>query len=76
MLLQVAVELGVQTTLGNQLLMIAILGNLPAVEHQHAVRLFHRRQAMGNDQRGAAMEKFRHRLVQVVLGGGIQGRKW
>ena len=47
---------------------------MTAVEHQHPVRLFHRRQAVGNDQRGAALEKTRQRLMQVVLGGSVQRR--
>ena len=34
-LLQVSVELGVQPTLSDQLLMVAILGNLPAIEYAH-----------------------------------------
>ena len=32
-LLQMAIQLGVKPTLGNQLLMIAVLSNMTAVEH-------------------------------------------
>lgn len=42
-LLQMPVQLGVQPTFGNQLLVAAILGHVPAVEHQHPVGLLHRR---------------------------------
>ena len=49
------VKLGVQTTVGDQLLMITVFGDAPAVEHQHPIGLLHRGQAMGNDQ--AATEK-------------------
>ena len=64
-----AVKLGVKAAIGDQLLVVAILGHLPAIEHQHPICLLHRRQAMGNDQRGAAAEKARHGLMQVVFGG-------
>ncbi|MNC83673.1 hypothetical protein D3C75_1377700 [compost metagenome] len=53
--------------------MVAVFGHVPAIEHQHPVGLFHRRQAVGDDQRGAAAEEARQGLMQVVLGGGIQG---
>jgi hypothetical protein len=63
-----------RAAIGDQLLVVAILGHLPAIEHQHPIGLLHRRQAMGNDQRGAAAEEARHGLMQVVFGGGIEGR--
>src|SRR5690606_4910168 len=68
------IQLGVQPAFGDQLLMVAILGNAAAIEYQYPIGLFHRAQAVGNDQRGAAFEKLRQRFVQGVLGGGIQRR--
>jgi hypothetical protein len=41
-LLQMPIQPGIQAAIGDQLLMITILGNPPAVEYQHAVGLFHR----------------------------------
>ena len=63
------IKLGVQTTIGNQLLMVAILGNLATVEYQNTVGLFHGRQPVRNDQRGAVAQEPRQCLVQVVFGG-------
>ncbi|MNQ49691.1 hypothetical protein D3C85_636070 [compost metagenome] len=68
------IQLGVQPAIGDQLLVIAILGNAAAIEYQHPIRLFHRRQTMGDDQGGAAVEELAQGLMQGVLGGGIQGR--
>lgn len=41
-LLQVPVEPSVETAICNQLLMIPVFGDAPAIEHQHAIGLFHR----------------------------------
>lgn len=41
-LLQMPIQLGVQPTIGNQLLMVAIFGNAAAVEYQHSIGLFNR----------------------------------
>lgn len=42
-LLQMPVELGIEPTLCNQLLVIALFGNAPTIKHQHPVSLFYRR---------------------------------
>ena len=48
-LLQVPIELGVEPAFCNQLLVIAIFSNAPAIKYQYPVCLFYRRQAMSND---------------------------
>ena len=40
-LLKVPVQLGVQPTVGDQLLMVAIFGHMPTIEHQHPISLLH-----------------------------------
>jgi hypothetical protein len=65
--LQVAIEFGVQATVGDQLLVAAVFGNAAAIEDQHPIRLLNRTQAMSNDQGGAAAQKLVKRLVQGVL---------
>ena len=42
-LLQMPVEPGIEPTLCNQLLVIALFGNAPTIKHQHPVSLFYRR---------------------------------
>lgn len=46
--LQMPIKLGIQPTVGNQLLMAAIFGDTSAIKYQHPVSLFYRRQAMGD----------------------------
>ena len=68
------IQARIKPALSDQLLMITILGDAPTVEHQHSIGLFHRREAMGDDQGGAVAEEPIQTLMQGVLGRGIEGR--
>lgn len=72
-LLQMSVEPGVEAAFGDQLLVVAVFGDMPAIEDQDPVGLLHRRQPMSHDQCGAAFEEVAERLVQGVLGSGVEG---
>jgi hypothetical protein len=45
----------IHATLGHQLMVRALLHQLAVVQHQNAIGLLHGGQAVGNDQRGAAL---------------------
>lgn len=64
-LLQMSVEPGVEAAFGDQLLVIAVFGDMPAIEDQDPVGLLHRRQPMGHDQCGAAFEEVPERLCRA-----------
>ena len=55
--LQVPVQFRVEPAVSDQLLVITLFGDPAAVENQNPVSLFYCRKAVGNDQRGAAVEK-------------------
>ena len=71
-MLQVAIQLGIQSAFGDQGLVLTLFGNPPAIEHQDPVSLFNRRQPMGNDQGGATSQEAVECLVQGILGSRIQ----
>lgn len=47
--LQVAIEPRIEPALGDQLAVLALFGDAPAIEHQHPIGLLNRRQAMRDD---------------------------
>ena len=74
LVLQVPIEPSVKPTLGDELLVAAVFGDAATVEDQYTIRLFHRRQAMGNDQRRTPLKETIEALVQGILRRRIQRR--
>jgi hypothetical protein len=66
-------QLGIDAALRHQVGMAALLGDLAAVQHQDAVAVDHARQAMGEDQGGAALHQPVERLLDHRLVLGIDG---
>jgi hypothetical protein len=56
-MLQMAIQLGVEPAIGDQLLMAAVFGNAAAIKNQHPIRLLNRTQAVGDDQGGAPAQE-------------------
>src|SRR6185437_5361833 len=69
------VQLRVQSVLREQLRVRAGLRQAAALEHDDAIGLFHGRQAMRDDERGAVAQQLRQRLLDVALGLGIESRR-
>src|SRR5208283_2522729 len=57
---------------GHQLLVGADLGDGSAIEHEDAVGMANRAQAVGDDKRGAAMEQSGQALLDQALALGIE----
>ncbi len=70
----VVIQLVVQAAAINQPGMITLFHHAAVFKHQNPVGLLHRREPVGNDQRGAAGQKPGQRLMQLPLGGGVQRR--
>ncbi len=71
-MLQMSIKPGIEPAVGDQLLMLTLLGDAPAVEYQDPVGLFNRRQTVSNDQRRASLQKAPEPLVQSIFGGRVE----
>ena len=54
-----------------ELVVAALLDDAAVVEHDHPVRMFDRREPVGNDQRGATLEQSLERFLDQRFGFGI-----
>lgn len=55
--LAITVQLGIQALAGDQLVVMAFFDDLAILKHVGPVRLLHRAEPVGDDQRGALAEK-------------------
>ena len=68
-------QAGIDAAPRHQRVVASLFGDLAAVEHQDAVAIDHARQAMGEDQRRAALHQPVERLLDHRLVLGIDGRQ-
>ena len=68
-------QAGIDAAPRHQRVVASLFGDLAAVEHEDAVAIDHARQAMGEDQRRAALHQPVERLLDHRLVLGIDGRQ-
>jgi len=68
------IQLVIQATAIDQFIVTARFHHPAVLEHQDAVGLFHRRQAVGDDERGAPGQKPAERLMQTPFGVAVERR--
>ena len=66
-----AVELGVAPAALEELVVRALLDDGPVLEHDDQVRAADGREAVGDDERGAAVEQAPQRVLDPALGGDV-----
>ena len=69
------VEVGVQASVGQELIVTAVLHDSPAVEYVNAVGVADAGQPVGDEQHGASLSVRPDHFEQVVLGARIEGRR-